>query len=104
MGACGVFPSGRAGTSGMRRLEWAARGFGLHRVCRARHAGSEAIAARAGLAYKGRATYAFQDKKWVFKALACNRNPMTPTVFPEIEPGDSSIQGQCRDIASATSP
>lgn len=53
---------------------------------------------------KCRATYAFQDKKWVFKALACNRNPMTPTVFPEIEPGDSSIQGQCRDIASATSP
>lgn len=70
MGACGVFPSGRAGTSGMRRLEWAARGFGLHRVCRARHAGSEAIAARAGLAYKGRAKVLFEFPPLVFWILA----------------------------------
>lgn len=53
---------------------------------------------------KCRATYAFQEKKWVFKTLACNRNPMTPEVFRDIETGDPSIQGQCRDIASATSP
>lgn len=51
---------------------------------------------------KCRATYAFQEKRWVFKTLACNRNPMTPEVFRNIEPGDPSIQGQCRDIASAT--
>lgn len=51
---------------------------------------------------KCRATYAFQEKRWVFKTLACNRNPMTPEVFQNIEPGDPSIQGQCRDIASAT--
>ena len=51
-----------------------------------------------------RATYAFQENRWVFKALACNRDPMTPAVYRDIDPGDPSIQGQCRDVASATSP
>ena len=53
---------------------------------------------------KCRATYAFQEKKWVFKALACNRDPSKPTFFEEIEAGDSSVLGQCRSIASSNSP
>ena len=53
---------------------------------------------------KCRATYAFQEKKWVFKALACNRDPLKPNFYDDIETGDTSVLGQCRNIASSNSP
>lgn len=49
---------------------------------------------------KCRSTWAHQDKKWIFKSMAC-QNPLNATRYDEIPAGDTSILGTCRNIAIA---
>lgn len=49
---------------------------------------------------KCRATYSHQENNWIFKTLACQHNPINPNNFTDITSGDTSVSGQCRDIAN----